>query len=126
MTWSYLQDEDDDQQFRNVGYLAIEQSNSVPPGLSGWMHPRIMDAFLLALLNGIEAAQQRPSDQDWRRALHALHQPGGVFETSRYGDAIRLLPPMETMTVSVNTGFGQLWGLDWEQVDPQTLLDDPK
>lgn len=126
VTWSYLQDEDDDQQFRNVGYLAIEQSNSVPPGLSGWMHPRIMDAFLLALLNGIEAAQQRPSDQDWRRVLHALHQPGGVFETSRYGDAIRLLPPMETMTVSVNTGFGQLWGLDWEQVDPQTLLDDPK
>ncbi len=124
VTWLNLQQQDQQHPYRNVGYLGLETLNHVPPGLSDWMRPRIHDAFLLAVLDGIEAAAGGSTEQNWRRALHALHQTGKAFEPSRYGDAIRSMPPMETMTIATNTGFGQLWGMDWEFIRAETLLND--
>ncbi|WP_182866510.1 ABC transporter permease [Stieleria mannarensis] len=104
----------DKDRYYNFRLTALECQ---PEGLVGWMEPRMQDAFFIALLEGIEASAGRSEDQGWRLKLHALHQPGGVFQTSRYGDEMRSMPAMETMTLGRISGYGQLWGRDWEYVN---------
>lgn len=105
-------------------YLGLTRIREIPPGLVDWIGPRVMDQFLLSMLNAAEAAQSPNSNDRWRRDLHHLFDTGGVFETSRYGDRMYSMPAMQTMTIGNHTGFGQLWGKQWEFVRPESLLGD--
>lgn len=100
----------------------LDALNFQPQGLLPWVEPRLYDSLTLAMLEGIKAAEGHSDDLSWRLEMHAIHQPHGVFATSRYGNAMRSRPAMQTMTYAIN-GYGQLWGRDWEYVDPSTTIE---
>ncbi|MCS7467281.1 hypothetical protein NZK35_11565 [Stieleria sp. ICT_E10.1] len=115
VTWQH-NFQDDRGRYLNHHLTVLEHQ---PPGLVGWMEPRFYDSLVTAMLEGIDAAANRSDDLGWRWKLHQLHQTGGVFQTSRYGDDLRAAPAIETMTVDRVNGYGQLWGRDWEYVELQ-------
>ena len=110
---------------RRNGLRYFVKMDHQPPGLLTWLEPRLIESFILAMLEGIDAAESQSADRGWRLKLHDIHQTGGVFETSRYGDMFRSMPAMETMSVGQQTGFGQLWGRDWEYIEPATIVETP-
>lgn len=110
---------DDLNQYR---WPYLEAMEHQPQGLVDWIEPRLAESLVSAMIEGIDDAADHRNDIRWRQKLHALHQTGGVFETSRYGDAMRSLPAIETMSLRVN-GYGQLWGRDWEYIDLDTALE---
>lgn len=120
-SWVYRQQE---QELKQTSYRNLHSLVQDPPGLSKWLEPRRDESHVLAMLEGIEAARNQSDDRDWRLKLHEIHQSGGVFQSSRYGDQMRGMPAMETMTIGNFNGFGQLWGRAWEYVDLQSA--DPK
>ena len=93
----------------------------VPPGLVEWIRPRLYDSMVQAMLEGIEAAEKHVDESRWRRSLHSLQQTGGVFETSGFGDRMRSMPAIETVMIGRFSGYGQLWGQEWEYVDPAAM-----
>lgn len=96
--------------------LYLQALDAVPGGLLPWLRPRYREMFVLAALEGIESSRRPSDDEGWRRKLHALQQPYGVFETSRYGDAMRELPVSITRMRYGVPEFGDLWGCPWEYV----------
>ena len=94
--------------------------HEVPKGLALWLEPRYREVFVLAALDGIEASRTSNNDDDWRRRLHDLQQPKGVFEESRYGDAMRMLPVSITRFQDGGGEYGELWGRAWEYTEWET------
>jgi hypothetical protein len=109
VTWHHSQDKNQRVGFQYQYYVADD-----PQGLLPWISPRRQESQVLASLAGIEAAKNRSDEKGWRMELHNIFQNGGVFESSRYGDRMRQMPAMETMSFSQQSGLGQLWGRDWE------------
>lgn len=101
----------------NLRTFRFKILETVPAGLSPWLGPRYDEMFVLAALEGIESSRQPRNEEGWRRKLHALQQPHGVFETSRYGDAMRQLPASMTRMRYGLPGYGDLWGCPWEYVN---------
>ncbi|MCA9136428.1 MAG: hypothetical protein KDB00_06710, partial [Planctomycetales bacterium] len=118
VTWrNHFQDSEGRYQHHYLNVLYQQ-----PQGLLPWVQPRIFDALTMAMLEGIDAAKKHSDEAGWRLKLHEIHQPGGVFETSRYGNAMRSRPAMQTMNFGSIGGYGQLWGRDWEYIDPSTII----
>ncbi|QDV41209.1 ABC-2 family transporter protein [Stieleria neptunia] len=115
VTWQH-KFQDDRGRYLNHNLTVL---GHLPPGLVGWMQPRLYDSLVAAMLEGIDAAANRSDDIGWRLKLHQLHQTGGVFQASRYGDELRSMPAIETMILGNVNGYGQLWGRDWEYVELQ-------
>ncbi len=86
------------------------------------MQPRMHEQAVMAYLDGIESARNRKPSVEWRKTLHGLYHPGGVFETSRYGDAMRSRPALQTMAGGYSGGYGHLWGCEWEYVTAETIF----
>lgn len=99
---------------RRLNWLALPVLNTVPQGLTKWLKPRYDESFVLAALEGIDACRESGADDGWRRELHALQQPEGVFEWSRYGDSMRSLPTSITQMRYGMKEYGELWGREWE------------
>ncbi len=113
VTWQHnFQDDEGRSYLHNLTVLEHQ-----PPGLVSLMQPRFYDVLVTAMLAGIDAAANHSDDIAWRLKLHQIHQTGGVFQTSRYGDEMRSLPAIETMSLGRVNGYGQLWGRDWEYVE---------
>lgn len=106
-------------------YHYLHQLQHQPQGLLPWTDPRLFESLVLAMLEGIEAAENHSTETRWCQKLHQIHQTGGVFETSRYGSEMRSKPAIQTMIVGRINGYGQLWGRDWEYVDTRSLLSSP-
>ncbi|MCO8122632.1 hypothetical protein NHH03_12870 [Stieleria sp. TO1_6] len=89
-----------------------------PRGLIAWIEPRRYEQYIMALLDGATQSQHRSGDDRWLHIVHDFNQSGGIFSSSRYGQRMRAMPAIETMTLGQLTGYAQLWGRDWEFANP--------
>lgn len=110
-------DPDDPSAFNFYGYFPENAS-----GLAAWAEPRVDEAIVLALLDGIEAAKTHSASTGWLHDLHELITPTIPFEESQYGPAWRKQPVLQILTYQSRFAPGMFMGRDWEYVDPNALL----
>ncbi|KAA5538752.1 acyltransferase [Roseiconus nitratireducens] len=116
---SWVQRQDPQSRSSRDHVAALE---TMPRGLVAWLDEPLYESFVLAALDGIQASKNRSDDGSWRRRLHSLASPKGVFESSQYSDRFRQLPAAATMGENYFAGPGQLWGRAWEYVDVAEFL----